>query len=695
MLRRPTKQSQIREGDAMKVPFGWLREYVDVGKTRLEEAAGRLTIAGLEVVLIERIAGDAVFDIEVTPNRPDCLSILGVAREASASLKKRLKAPGLKPPKEEIKDSPYIELKDKKLCPRYTGRIIRDVKVAPSPKWLADRLKPLGLRPVNNIVDITNYCLFELGQPTHAFDYDKIKGKVVIRRSHKGERIITIDDKRRTLEEGMLIIADEEKPIAIGGVMGSKNTEVTDKTKNILFESAYFNPVSIRKTSRRLGLISESSYRFERSVDMGMVAAASNRACSLILELCGGKAGPLRDKGKKPPAPVNIYLRPDKLKALLGLEISSPAIKKILSSLQLKVGLAGKKTIAVSVPSFRQDLKNEVDIIEEVVRIYGYDRLPSTMPTIVGHPRRMDLSREIINTTRDNLISIGLDEVITYSLMSREDLKRLDGTEVEEAIVIKNPLSIEQEIMRPTMVPAMLNAISWNLNRGAKDLKIFELGKVYHSAAGQFKEEDCICAVFSGNKPYDWHEGHRDEPLFFSIKGVIEELLERLGVRGVLFKSADFPSFIKPEGASIWIGKEKIGFLGKLDKNTAQRFDIAADLFLCEISLEKLFTHVRLDRRFRQIPKFPSSTRDVSMIVKKEVSHQDILSTIKAAGGELAVNVELFDQYFGAQIQEGARGLSYSIEYRAKDRTLTDEEVTRLHAQICDALVQKLGAIIR
>jgi len=678
----------------MKIPFSWLKDYVNVGTMKPEDVADRLTIAGLEVVLIEKIEGDSIFDIEVTPNRADCLNILGIAREVSASLGKKLKCPKTKSIKGRLREKPSIEIKDNKLCPRYTGRIIRNVKVGESPKWLVDKLKAMDLRTVNNVVDITNYCLFESGQPTHAFDYDKLLGKIVVRRARKGETITTIDGKKRSLDPDMLLIADEERPIALGGVMGSKDTEVTKDTKNILFESAYFNPVSIRKTSRRLGLISESSYRFERSVDLGKVAAASDRACSLIRELCGGEIGPLADVGEKDPKEVKIYLRLQMLKKILGLNISASVVKKILSSLQLKVEASGKETLVVSVPSFRQDLKSEVDLIEEVVRIYGYDKLPSTMPTIVGHPKRIEPSREISSIVRDTLISLGVDEIITYSLISKEDLVSLSKDIGDDGlIVIKNPLSIEQEIMRPTSVPGILHAVSWNLNRGTKDLKIFELGKVYRKDGKALREEDNLSIAFVEDRSYGL-QGAK-EAVFFNLKGALEILFERLGITNSTFREGETPSFLTRVGASIKVSKERIGFLGKLKGECLDRFGIKTDVILCELSLKKLFSYAKLEKRFQEMPKFPSAKRDMSLVVKSEVSHEMIVSTVKEVGGDLVAEVELFDEYFGAQIPKDERGLSYSIEYRAEDRTLTDEEVSRLHIRVCDALAQKLGAKIR
>ncbi|MBL7068639.1 MAG: phenylalanine--tRNA ligase subunit beta [Candidatus Omnitrophica bacterium] len=677
----------------MKIPFNWLKDYVGIGSMSPKEVAERLTIVGLEVVLIEEIAGDSVFDIEVTPNRPDCLSVLGIAREVSAALNKKLKAPRVKAIKGKVSQKPSITIKDNKLCPRYTGRIIRGIKVGASPKWLAERIRAMGMRPINNIADITNYCLFEVGQPTHAFDYDKLKGGIIARRARKGEEMVTIDGKKRTLEADMLVIADEEKSIAIGGVMGSKDTEVTEATRNILFESAYFDPVSIRRTSRGLGLISESSYRFERSVDKGGVRTTSDRACGLIMELCGGEAGPLNSVGEKDPKDVKVYLRPERLREMLGLDISDSAVKKILKSLELKVEASGKKTMVISVPSFRQDLKAEVDLIEEVVRIYGYDKLPSTMPTLVGHPRRIEPARQLRNMVRETLASLGADEVITYSLISKDELKSAEFSVGDDVIVLKNPLSIEQEAMRTTLVPGVLHTVSWNLNRGTKDLRIFELGKVYFAQTRGFREEDSLSIAFAGDKPYSWRG--KDEPLLFGMKGMLETLFEKLGVTGVLFKPEDLPPFFTAVGGAIEVSKKRIGFLGKVKKSVLNKFDIKTDVILCELSLEKLFAHVKFEKRFHEMPKFPSAKRDISIIVGKNASYQKITSVIEETGGDLVASIELFDQYFGIQIPKGSRGLSYSIEYRAGNRTLTDEEVNNLHGRVCDALVQQLDAKIR
>jgi len=680
--------------EIMKIPYSWLKDHVDVGGMNPESVADKLTIAGLEVVLIEKVSGDSIFDIEVTPNRPDCLSVIGIAREAAAALKKNLKYPVIKPPKAKLKDKTSIEIKDKELCPRYTGRIIKGVKVGPSPDWLTGKIGLMDLRPVNNIVDITNYCLFTMGQPTHAFDYDKLKGGITVRRARKGEEIVTIDDKKRVLDADMLVIADEEKPVALAGVMGSKDTEVTEKTTNILFESAYFNPISIRRTSRRLGLISESSYRFERSVDKGAITSASDMACELITKLCGGSAGPLADAGQKDAKNVKISLRAGKMKSVLGLSISAPAIKKILKSLQLEVKGAAKKKLTVHVPSFRQDLKNEVDLIEEVVRVYGYDKLPSTMPTPVGHPTRIERSRRLCNIARETLASLGGCEIITYSLISKDDLKFVECPGSSDIVTLKNPLSMEQEVMRPTLIPGCLRAVSWNLNKGTKRMKIFEIGKAYLRSQKGFSEEESLSIAFTGDAARGWHD--REEPLLFDLKGMLEALFEKFGIIDrVKFRSDGLPPVLTSAGGAMEIEGETIGYLGKVKKKTLDNFDIKTDVALATLSMEKLFSYIKPEKKYRPMPKFPSAKRDLSIMVAKNVSHQTIVSIIKETGGSLVANVELFDQYLGAQIPKGSKGLAYSIEYRANDRTLTDEEVSGLHGKIMDSLARQLDAKIR
>jgi len=678
----------------MKISYNWLKEYVDI-KLKPEQLAEKLTMSGSEVTTIEKIGSDYLLELEITPNRPDCLSYIGIAREVAAVTGRKLKLPQstIHNPRSTI--LPKVTIMDKDLCPKYTARIIKGVKVGPSPKWLVEKIEKMGLRPVNNIVDISNFVLFETGQPLHAFDYDKLKGgEIIVRRAKKDEKITTIDRDAKTLQADTLVIADAQRPIAIGGVMGALNSEVTDSTTNILLESAYFSPVSIRKTSRSLGLTSESSYRFERSVDLGGVIPASDRAASLILELSGGQAGSIKDAGKSAQRQKEISLSLLYLKSILGCSIPSPSVKKILTSLSLTVKTKTKDKLSIKIPSTRQDLKSDIDIVEEIARIYGYNNFPSTIPTIVGHAERRQFERKVNDLTRETLISLGLNEIITYSLIAG---KFLEGLDVNPAkiIKIKNPLSREQEIMRPTLIPGLLSIISRNLNRRLKNQKIFELGKAYFKDGKKFEEEHYLSIAITGESSTSWHDRRKVD--FFDLKGIIQTLFDRLQIAGVNFVGGVDKSSPLSEGGTLLLtnSNKTVGIIGKLKKEVLDRFDISTEVIICQIEIGNLLKLIKLKKRFSKIIKYPSVTRDLSIIIDEKIVNANIMSIIKKIGGTLVKKVEFFDQYHGDQIPSGKKGLSYSIEYQAKNRTLTDVEINKLHSEIRTALIEKLSAQIR
>jgi len=675
----------------MKITYNWLKDYLDI-KLKPEELAEKLTMSGSEVTSLEKRGNDVIMELEITPNRPDCLSFIGIARETAAITAKKLKHPKLNIKNERLKLNFNLEIKDKDLCPTYTGRIIEGVKVGPSPKWLIDRLEKMGLRAVNNVVDITNFVLFETGQPLHAFDFDKLEGQeIIVRRAEKDEKITTIDKDTKTLSPETLVIADAKEPIAVGGVMGALNSEVTSATRNILLESAFFNPISIRKTSRKLGLNSESSYRFERTVDVGGIVTASDRAASLIVELCGGKTGPIKSVGKLSGKQKKILLHPSRVKFLLGLEISASLIRKILASLGLKVASGAKGSLSVEIPSFRQDLKTEVDLMEEIARIKGYDKFPSTIPTMIDQSKRYEKERVINNFIRETVISLGINEIITYSLIARKVLEGLDVDE-KSVVSIKNPLSQEQEIMRPTLIPGLLSTISRNLNRRNKNQKLFELGKIYFEDNNKLREEDYFSIGLTGALESSWQAARRKVD-FFYLKGVLESLFERLGI---LDLSIDIENISHPreEKVALKVGKEQIGFLEKASKGLLQKFDIKQDVYISQINISKVIKFVKLEKRFSDIIKFPSTTRDISIVVDQNILNKKVVSVIKDIGGNLVKKVEP-EQYYGQQIPDGKKGLNYSIEFQAEDRTLTNEEVNKLHSEIRNTLTQKLNAQIR
>ena len=685
-------QAEACRGESVKITYNWLKDYVDI-KLSPEKLAHSLTMAGSEVKAIEKKAGDYVFEIEITPNRADCLSVVGIAREVAAITGKKLKMRKSTVHGPQSTAGVSIEIKDKKLCPRYSGRVIEDIKVGPAPTWMQERLKFMDLRPVNNIVDITNYCLFETGQPMHAFDLAKIRGaKIIVRRAEKGEKITTIDGVERELSPDMLIIADAQRPVAIAGVMGGLDTEVGPSTKNILLESAYFDPVSVRRTSRKLGLRSESSYRFERSVDLEAIADASNRAAVLISSFAGGKACVLVDKGaKKLKATKSISFDVKKASGFLGVNINAAKTKSIFKSLDLKAS-GSKNLLKVKVPSFRPDLNREVDLVEELARIYGYDNIPTTIPEMVPQPKRKDFSRIVQEKIRQMLIAGGLTEVVTYSLISKDSLKKFSKIE-KETIDIVNPLSAEQEAMRPTILIGALGAILWNLNRKVENLKIFEQGNIYFKEGKGHKETLNLAILLTGNVVDTWRNKRKAD--FFGIKGIVETLLNRLGVEGIEFAAQRLPYYSPQESADVKIGGETVGVAGKVKTDILNNFDIKQDVYAAELDVDKLLSHAKLDKYFEPLPRYPSVKRDISVLLDRRVPSNKIIAAIKALGIQSIARVEVFDEYHGKQVPEDKKSLSFSILYRDKARTLTDQEVEEIHSRVKEALTSQFSAQFR
>lgn len=681
----------------MKISYNWLKDYIDLNIPP-EELGKMLTMAGLPMESIQKLSDDYVLELEVTANRPDWLSMVGVAREIAAITGKKFKVPSSGVPRsssEKGKGAVSIKIEDKKLCPRYTARIIRGVRVGESPAKLKVRLEAMDLRPVNNIVDITNFCLFETGEPMHAFDLDKIEGpSIVVRRARKGEKIVTIDGVERPLDDSVLVIADSARPIAIAGVMGGLNTEVTASTKNILLEAAYFDPISIRRTSRKLGVSTESSYRFERKVDLANIVYASDRASSIISETAGGSIEGFSDIGDRPVSKKTVSLKYSNLDKIAGVKIAPSKVKKILASLGLQAKTSSKDSATFEIPGFRYDLNYEIDLIEEVLRIYGYDMIPNTIPDIVEQPARMPYDMLIEKKIRTGLTGLGLDEVITYSLLSRR-LLQIAGISEEGIVEIQNPLSSEQEAMRPTLVIGILNSILWNINRKTKDLKLFELGKVYLKGLGDdFKEKEYLSIAIAGQAYSNWLTGSRPAS-FFDLKGIVEELFLELGIEKTSFKHAKAHIFSTGACASVEIDGENVGTLGELNKRTLGAFDIKEPVYFCEICVDLILRHVPEKKEFSEMPKYPSVFRDISVIVGKEVPHLDLISSIKNAAGAILKDIKLIDRYAGRQIPEGKVGLTYRLEYQDLKKTLEDKDVLDVHAKVLRELGEKLGAKLR
>ncbi|MBN3037856.1 MAG: phenylalanine--tRNA ligase subunit beta [Candidatus Omnitrophica bacterium] len=690
----------------MRVILSWLKDYVDI-RIPPESLAEKLTMAGLEVTSLSRVDQDVVMEIEVTPNRTDCLSMVGIAREVAAVTGKSLKLPKTASFRGISSLSIPIQIQDKKLCGRYLGRVIKNVHVAPSPDWFAHRLEMMGVRAVNNIVDITNFCLLELGQPLHAFDLDKLNGqKLIVRRAFNEEEIVTIDGVKRQLSTDMLVIADKQKAQAIAGVMGGQMSEVSENTKHILLESAYFQPLNIHNTSRKLGLATQSSYRFERGVDLEGVYAGSLRAIELIKKLArSGKRkakpvaiGKLINKGSKSSQTNKVRLRFNKVEEYLGMQVPAAQVKEALRKLEFTIVRKSKEGIMVDVPSFRPDVTREADLIEEIARLVGYDKTPLSLTQLLPQPSylgELELANEqAYHQIRQILSSLGLSEIMTYSLISRQALRRLESP-FENIVTVRNPLSYAQEIMRPTLMVGMLNTLVTNLNRKNISLKLFELSRVYVRKDSKSIEELAhLCIGMAGKRSESWLEKSQ-EYSFFDLKGTLEALLHKLGVKNIEFLPVRQPNYVPGRCAKLMAGQQELGNLGEINKEVLNKFDIAHPTFLCELKLYKLLPYIGPEKKFIPLARFPAIERDISLIAPQEVRSGEVMALIKKMGRGLVEQVALFDQYFGEQISHGFRGLAYSIKYRSRENTLTAEEVDKLHGQIRQALIDDLKVQIR
>ncbi len=683
----------------MRISYNWLKSYIDL-KMPPEKVAEALTMAGFPVEAFTRLGGDHILEIEITSNRSDCLSYIGIAREIAALTGRKLKTLLITTKLTTHNSQPTtvrIRVEERKLCPRYTARIIKNVTVKESPAWLKARIEAMGLKPVNNIVDITNLCLFETGEPMHAFDLDKIiGGEVIIRRAKPGEKMTLIEGTEKALDDSTLVIADAERPIAIAGVMGGLNTEVTPTTKNVLLEAAYFDPLSIRRTSRKMGLATESSYRFERKVALSNIQYSSNRASSLISEMAGGEIGKFVDIGAKSQAKRVVELRYSRCNKILGLTITPANIKKILHALGLNTRSSSKEGLKVEVPDFRHDLNKEIDLIEEVSRIYGYDKIPSTIPTIVEQPTRKSFEMVVDEKICKTLTGLGLNEIITYSLLSKR-LLTMSGAASNNVVEIANPLSSEQEVMRPSLITGLLGAMSWNINRKTEDLKLFELGNVYLKRSdGMFTENKHLSMGITGQISSGW-DGRSRTAWFSDLMGPFEVLLSEFGMDSFSFSLTETKDerFSSAACASIKIENEMIGIAGELSTKILNNFDMKCKVYALEIDIGALLRCVSSEKAFKELPKYPSVFRDISIIVGKDVLNSQLTSVIKNAGGAILKETRLIDRYTGKQIPDDKISLTYRLEYQDLRKTLEEKEISSVHAKILRDLEEKLSAKLR
>ena len=649
----------------------------------------------------DHIEKDTVYTVEITPNRPDWLSHWGVMRDVWALCGGRRSFPAAQLPSVSGFESwgALVTVQAPDLCPEYTARVIRGVKVAESPEWLKKRLNSVGIRPINNIVDITNFVMMEFGEPLHAFDSRFLKDKrIVVRRAADKETIVALDGKKYELDNSMLVIADAEKPVAIAGIMGGEYSGIMPDTTEVVLESAYFNPTSIRLTSRKLGLTSDAAYRFERGVDPDMLETASNRAAALILELAGGElvSDLIRVKTTRPDHP-RILCTFSKINSLLGLDLSNMQMVDIFRKIGLGISDIGDDTCVVTIPGFRMDIKENADLAEEVARIYGLDNLPAKRVTAVqAHPFSED-DWAPFEQLRNQLIAAGLDDTVNVSMVDEKSALTDLLFEADDLMKMNNPISLDLAVLRPSILPGLLACVKRNVARKNSDLALFEIGHVFCKNPAKYPEErDELAIVMTGRAHPERYSAERAVHFdFFDIKGVLESVLENRRLKSVEFKPASDPRFVKGVCAELFIDGKKAGVLGKLNDKMTHGMRLQSDVMAAVIQLSVLFGAEGKSIDYEPVSQFPPITRDVAFLAPKELDNQQVLDFIAAQKIPNLVNAEIFDLFSGAPLPEGAKSMGYTLTFRSMEKTLTDAEVNAAHEKLRDALAKKLGVELR
>jgi len=661
-----------------------------------------------------RSEADVVFDLEITPNRPDLNSVIGIAREISAITGRPLRLPETTLPAGDrpAADFVAVRLDAPDLCPRYVARVIRGVTVAPSPDWLRRALESVGLRSINNVVDATNYVMLECGQPLHAFDYHLVapapdgRPTIVVRRALEGETFTTLDGASHALTGDMLLIADPEKGIALTGIMGGQNSEINERTVDVLLESAYFQPTQIRRTSKALGLRTDASYRFERGADLGGTDWASRRCARLILETAGGQlAADAVDAYPEPVEPRCVTLRHRKVRQLLGISLRPEEIESCLGPLGLEVVRrkpqpvdaepAEPEPVTFRIPTFRVDLKREIDLVEEICRLHGVDRIPPTPPRGALGANDYDAVHDQLAEARRHLTGLGLDEAQGQTLIA-EPAARL-AAPAETLVPLANPLSADMGVLRPSLLPGLLDALRHNCSRQNPDVALFEIGRVFTRTADGVGERRRLALVLSGRRqPRFWSGDDREARYDGSdLKGLIEEFLEHYGVRGASCLRREAATALFVQSATIQLGRILLGELGQVLPAVARDNDLRDPVWMAELDLDQLLARRNASRAFKPLPQVPSVRRDVAMIVPESVTHDAVLLAVRQSRPACLEAVELFDVFRGQSIPAGQKSMAYALTYRSPDRTLTDAEVNATHDKVILHVKQTLNAVIR
>jgi phenylalanyl-tRNA synthetase beta chain len=685
----------------MRLSLEWLKDYIELDISA-QELAHRLTMAGITVENIEELENDMVLELDLTPNRGDCLGIINIAREVSALTGKPLDIPQAQPDELDEKIEDYVKITiQSSLCKRYGARVMKNVRVAPSPVWMQERLLKAGIRPINNVVDVTNYVMLETNQPMHAFDYELLEGRqIVVREAQAGEELVTLDGSSRELQPGMLVIADAVKPVALAGIMGGESSEIGEDTTTILLESAIFDGTSIRRTAKKVGLRTESSMRFEKGVDIGGVVLALDRAARLLEILGAGEVVQgVCDVYPHPAERVTIRLRPDRVNYVLGTSITAAEIEGFLKKLRFPVEVHADHML-VDIPSYRPDLTIEEDLIEEVARLYGYDNISSQLePAVPTHGYRTDYQR-----FQEKLLAFAthrMHQVITYSFINPRWLDTLgipEDNHLRNTVKVANPFSEEQGIMRTTLLPGLLEVVSRNLARRNEDLTLVEKGSVFwpNESDLQPREVLMMAGMVTGKVSGGW-QVTGSEMDFFYLKGLIEDLLGKLHLPEVKFLPfMPEHSYHPGRTAAITVEGKQLGTIGEIHPQVLKRADIDKRVCAFEIDVLKLFEAVSLHQhQVRGISKYPAVKRDLALVVSEETNAADLAETIKKAGTDLLAKVDLFDVYRSPQIGQDKKSLAYALTFQSYQSTLQDDEISGIVERILQKTAEVHGASLR
>ncbi|MHA4988342.1 phenylalanine--tRNA ligase subunit beta [Cetobacterium somerae] len=653
---------------------------------------------GVEYRVYKKL-NDVIFELEITPNRPDCLSYIGIAREIAAYYGRKIKCPEFESKKiiESINTGHIdVRIEDKERCKRFSGKVIKNIKVQESPEWLKNRLISMGLKPINNVVDATNYILFECNQPLHAYDLTKINDrKIVVRKALNGEKIVTLDGVERELNKGELIIADAEKPLGIAGIMGGESSKVTEETTEIFLECAYFTPENIRKTSKELGLSSDSSYRFERGLDIENTAEVLERAADLISQLTGGEVlegciDKYIEKYEKIEIPLNI----EKLRKFMGKNIEIDVVGKILTNLGINIKTLNSTTIIATPPSYRGDLTRTADLYEEIIRMYGFDNIENKMPEENIRPGVKDSMTVVVDEAKEILAKLGLQEVINYSFISKDAIKILGIT--EPTLEITNPISDDMAVMRPTLIYSLLSNVRDNLNRNQNDLRFFEVSRVFTPKEDGLANETLRASIALAGKTFKTLWDPKPEAMdFYTLKGFVEKFLEYMGVTRYQLDRSEDNNFHPGRSADIRIGKVKIGTFGEIHPELAENMDIKRErAYVAELDLTTLLNYRAKKVKYERIVKYPEVTRDLAVVLDRDVLVGKMLEDIKKSSN-LIESVAIFDVYQGEKIEADKKSVAISIVLRKKDGTLEESDINITVDKILKLIAKNYNGEIR